>query len=200
LIEPSEDEPKTRHPSLDDRFDPAITVLDYQDEWPARFELERAAIRSALGDVALRVEHVGSTAVPGLSSKPIVDIQVAVKDVRNLAAFVPFLEGLGYLFTPDPDSPNFHFFAKPAERPRRFHVHVCEAGSEGEERHLAVRDYLRSHGEEAAQYSDLKRELSAKRPFDRLAYIEGKEAYVTDLERRAVAWQGRRFASRNELK
>jgi GrpB-like predicted nucleotidyltransferase (UPF0157 family) len=71
---------------------------------------------------------------------------------------------------------------------------VCKAGSEDEERHLAVRDYLRSHGEEAARYSDLKRELSAQRPYDRLAYIEGKEAYVTDLERRAVAWQAHRFA------
>jgi GrpB-like predicted nucleotidyltransferase (UPF0157 family) len=181
-----------RHPSLDDRLDPAIKVVTYQEAWPDEFEREAAAIRSALGGVALRVDHVGSTAVPGLSSKPIIDIQVSVQCVRDLDAFVPALEGLGYLFAPDPGSPDFHFFGKPVERPRRFHIHVCEAGSEEEGRHLAVRDYLRSHAEEAARYTHLKRELAARRPYDRLAYLAGKEPYVTDLQRRALAWQARR--------
>jgi GrpB-like predicted nucleotidyltransferase (UPF0157 family) len=180
-----------RHPSLNDRFDPAITVVVYQEEWPEEFEREASAIRSALGGVAVRVDHVGSTAVPGLSSKPIIDVQVSVEDVRDLVSFVPALESLGYLFVPDPGSSDFHFFGKPVGRPRRFHVHVCEAGSQEEARHLAVRDYLRSHGEEAARYDHLKRELVAQRPCDRLSYIEGKEPYMTDLERRAVAWQAR---------
>jgi GrpB-like predicted nucleotidyltransferase (UPF0157 family) len=73
---------------------------------------------------------------------------------------------------------------------------VVEAGSEDEQRHLAVRDYLRSHEEEAARYSALKRELAARRPEDRLACIEGKERYVTDLEQRALAWQAGRPGAR----
>jgi GrpB-like predicted nucleotidyltransferase (UPF0157 family) len=192
VSDPDDQDRPERHRSLDDRFDPAISIIAYQEEWPSKFELEAAAIRSALGALALRVDHVGSTAVPGLPSKPIIDIQVAVGDVRDLDAFVPALERLGYLFAPDPDSPDFHFFGKPVERPRRFHIHVCEAGSQEEARHLAVRDYLRSHTEEAARYATLKREVAARRAFDRLAYLEGKEAYISDLERRAVAWYVRR--------
>jgi GrpB-like predicted nucleotidyltransferase (UPF0157 family) len=184
-----------RHPSLDDRFDPAIRIVDYQEEWPDDFKREAAAIRDALGDDALQVDHVGSTAVPGLSSKPIIDIQVAVRNVRLPESFVPALERLGYLFAPDPDSPDLHFFGKPVARPRRFHVHVCEVGSEEQVRHVAVRDYLRSHGEEARRYANLKRELAARRPYDRLAYLEGKEQYLSDLERRAVTWQAGRSAS-----
>ena len=98
------------------------------------------------------------------------------------------LEGLGYLFAPDPASPDFHFFGLPAARPRTHHLHVCAAGSEDERRHLAVRDYLRAHPDEVAAYAELKRRLVARAPGDRLAYIEGKDAYVAALERRALAW------------
>jgi GrpB-like predicted nucleotidyltransferase (UPF0157 family) len=178
----------TRHPSLDDRFDPAITISPYDEDWPRKFEREAAAIQSELGGAVLRIDHVGSTAVPRLDAKPIIDIQVAVEDVRDLGAFVPGFERLGYLFAPDPDSPDLHFFAKPVERPRQFHVHVCTAGGEEEARHLAVRDFLRSRDEEAARYADRKLELAARTPCDRLAYMEAKAPYMSDLERRAIAW------------
>lgn len=191
VADPDQGDPR-RHPSLDDRFDPAIRIVSYDAGWPREFEREAAAIQSALDGVVLRVDHVGSTAVPGLDSKPIIDIQVAVEDVGDLDAFVPALERLGYLFAPDPDSPDLHFFGKPAERPRLFHVHVCAAGSEEEARHLAVRDFLRAHGKEAAGYGDRKRELADCSPCDRLAYIASKAPYMADLESRAVAWRGRR--------
>jgi GrpB-like predicted nucleotidyltransferase (UPF0157 family) len=98
---------------------------------------------------------------------------------------------VGYLFVPEPESPDHHFFAKPAERPRSHHLHVCQAGSEHERRHLAVRDFLRAHGDEAARYAALKGELVRKRPHDRLAYIAGKDRYVGALEARALAWARR---------
>jgi GrpB-like predicted nucleotidyltransferase (UPF0157 family) len=85
-------------------------------------------------------------------------------------------------------SPDFHFFGLPAARPRTHHLHVCAAGSEDERRHLAVRDFLRAHPEEVAGYAEMKRRLVARAPGDRLAYIEGKDAYVAALERRALAW------------
>jgi GrpB-like predicted nucleotidyltransferase (UPF0157 family) len=177
-----------RHPSLSDRLDPAISVVPYDPEWVGEFEREAAAIRDALSGVLVRIEHVGSTAVPGLPAKPIIDIQVSVGNIRERDSFVLPLERLGYLFAPDPDSPDYHFFGKPAERPRRYHVHVCAAGSDEEMRHLVVRDFLRSHSEEAAGYADMKRELARLSHHDRLAYIEGKEPFMRDLERRAVAW------------
>jgi GrpB-like predicted nucleotidyltransferase (UPF0157 family) len=145
-------------------------------------------LERALGSVAVRVEHIGSTAVPGLAAKPILDLQVSVTSLEPRARYLEPLERLGYLFAPNPDSPDRHFFGKPSERPRSHHVHVCEAGSEHARRHLAVRDFLRAYGDEAARYAALKRKIAERHPQDRLAYIAGKERYVRDLEARALEW------------
>lgn len=181
---------ETRHPSLDDRFDPAVRIVDHDPAWAEAAATEIGRIATAVGEVAVRVDHVGSTAVPGLAAKPIVDLQLSVAEVGRRDPYAVPLEGIGYLFVPDPDSPDFHFFAKPAERPRRFHLHVCEAGGEHERRHLALREYLRAHPDEAARYEALKRKVVARHPQDRLSYIEGKEQFVTALEGRALAWAG----------
>jgi GrpB-like predicted nucleotidyltransferase (UPF0157 family) len=178
----------SRHPSLDERFDPAVRIVDYDPEWQTLADAEMRAIEEGLGDIAARIEHVGSTAVPGLAGKPILDLQLSVGAIEPRDLYVEPLERLGYLFVPAPESPDYHLFAKPAERPRTYHLHVCAAGSEHERRHIAVRDFLRAHPDEAARYEALKRDVAAHHPQDRLAYIDGKEAYVTALERRAVAW------------
>jgi GrpB-like predicted nucleotidyltransferase (UPF0157 family) len=178
-----------RHPSLDERFDPAVRIVEWDPAWAVVAAEEARRIGAAVGEAGVRVEHVGSTAVPGLAAKPIVDLQLAVVEVGRRDLYVGQLEGIGYLFVPDPDSPEFHFFAKPAARPRSFHLHVCAAGSADERRHLAVRDYLRAHPEEAADYEALKREVAARHPGERLAYIAGKEEFVAALERRALAWE-----------
>jgi GrpB-like predicted nucleotidyltransferase (UPF0157 family) len=177
-----------RHPSLDDRFDPAVRIVDYDAAWPEMAAAEMALVEDALGPQAARIDHVGSTAVPGMAAKPIVDLQVSVANVVPVEPYARPLEGLGYLFAPDPDSPDFHFFGKPAERPRTFHLHVCAAGGDDERRHLAMRDYLRAHPDEALRYGEVKRRLVALRPGDRLAYIDGKSWYVAALERRALDW------------
>jgi GrpB-like predicted nucleotidyltransferase (UPF0157 family) len=180
--------PFERHPSLDDRFDPAVRIADYDPAWPEMAQQELRRIANAVGDVAVRLEHVGSTAVPGLAAKPIVDLQLSVAAMLPRARYVAPLEGLGYLFAPAPESPDYHFFGKPPERPRTHHLHVCETGSAHEFHHVAVRDFLRSHADEAARYAALKREVVTRHPQDRLAYIEGKEAYMTALAERAVNW------------
>jgi GrpB-like predicted nucleotidyltransferase (UPF0157 family) len=184
--------PLQRHPSLDDRFDPAVRIVDHDRAWPGMAEQELRRIEAAVGDVAVRLEHVGSTAVPGLAAKPIIDLQLSVTAMEPRALYVAPLERLGYLFAPAPESPDHHFFAKPPERPRTHHLHVCPAGGEHELRHVAVRDFLRSHPGEAASYAALKRAVVARHPQDRLAYIDGKDEYVTALEQRAVAWARRR--------
>jgi GrpB-like predicted nucleotidyltransferase (UPF0157 family) len=173
-----------RHASLDERFDPAIRIVAYDPAWPAQAEAELERIGDALGPAAVRLEHFGSTAVPGLAAKPIVDLLVSVADIDDEAAYVAPLEGLGYLHAP---SPGFDFFGRPHARPRTHHVQVCAAGSDFEHRHLAVRDYLRAHPDEAAAYAALKREVAERHPQDRIAYIEGKDAYVRALEARALA-------------
>ena len=114
--------------SLDDRQDPAIRIVDYDPGWPGMFLREAAAIRTALGNTAVRIDHVGSTSVPGFAAKPIIDIDVSVRDIEPMESYLLPLESLGYLFVPFEDSPNLRFFGKPIERPRTHHVHVCEAG------------------------------------------------------------------------
>jgi GrpB-like predicted nucleotidyltransferase (UPF0157 family) len=126
--------------------------------------------------------------VAGLAAKPILDLQVSVAGIDPRERYVVPLERLGYLFVPDSQSPNFHFFAKPSTRPRSYHLHVCVAGSHDELRHVAVRDFLRAHPEERARYAALKLDLTQRHPEDRLAYIAGKEPYVAQLEARALAW------------
>ena len=191
--EASDEQPLERHPSLDDRFDPAVVIVDYDAAWVGLAESELRRINGALGTVVSRLDHVGSTAVPGLAAKPVLDLQLSVAVIAARARYVEPLKRLGYLFVPSPESPDFHFFALPPERPRTHHLHVCEAGSDHETRHLAVRDFLRAHASEAVRYAVLKRRLAAQHPRDRLSYIEGKEEYVAALERRAVVWaRGRR--------
>jgi GrpB-like predicted nucleotidyltransferase (UPF0157 family) len=177
-----------RHPSLDDCFDPAVRIVDYDAAWPALAEAELPRIEETLGGITVGLSHVGSTAVPGLAGQADPRPAALRRCARISAKVRPPLERLGYLFAPAPESPDFHFFARPPERPRTHHLHVCEAGSEHEFRHVAVRDFLRAHDEEATRYAALKRRLAGRHPQDRLAYIEGKSAYVAALEGRAVSW------------
>jgi GrpB-like predicted nucleotidyltransferase (UPF0157 family) len=177
-----------RHPSLDERFDPAIRIVEPDPQWPERARAELDRVAGALGPVAVRLEHVGSTSVPGLGAKPIIDLQVSVVAIERQDDYVGPLERLGYMFAPDPAFPDYHYFAKPHARPRSHHLHVCEAGSHQELRHLAVRDFLCAHPEEAASYERLKRELVREHPQDRLAYVAGKDGYMVELEARAVRW------------
>lgn len=180
-----------RHRSLDERFDPAVRIVAYEPEWALQAHEEMLHLGETLGLVAVRLEHVGSTAVPGLAGKPILDLQLSVADVARRDSYVKPLHGLGYTFIPDPTSPDFHFFAKPLQRPRSHHLHVCEAGSEHELRHIAVRDFLRAHGAEASAYETLKRGLLERFPGDRLEYIAGKERYLDGLQARALEWAKR---------
>lgn len=124
--------------------------------------------------------------MPGLAAKPILDLQLSVAAIESPARYVEPLELLGYLFAPAPESPDCHFFARPPQRPRSHHLHLCEAGSEHEFSHLAVRDFLRADDDEGARYAALKRQVVARHPRDRLAYIEGKDEYVAALQARAV--------------
>jgi GrpB-like predicted nucleotidyltransferase (UPF0157 family) len=168
-----------------------VRIVEHDPSWATQAQDELRRIGEALGPVALHLEHVGSTAVPGLAAKPILDLQLSVAAIEPRERYVTPLERLGYLFVPDPESPDFHLFAKPPERPRTHHLHVCEVGSGHELRHVAVRDYLHAHPDEAARYAAFKRELVERFPEDRLAYIEGKEEYVRELEARAVEWTRR---------
>jgi GrpB-like predicted nucleotidyltransferase (UPF0157 family) len=138
-----------------------ITIAPYDPAWPAMFIAEAATIRRVLGKLALRVEHVGSTSVPGLAAKPVVDIQVSVASLEPMGTYIEMLASVGYIHIPlGAFDRVYPFFQKPAEWPSTHHVHLCVAGSEQERDHLAFRDYLRAHPLVAAEYLDLKRRLA----------------------------------------
>jgi 16S rRNA processing protein RimM len=158
---------------------PPIEVVDYDPEWPKMFEAEAVRLREALGDVAVRIEHVGSTSVPGLAAKPNVDIQLSVPDVGDREAYGGPLTSLGYEHVPDPAFSDYPFFGWPSARaPRTFNLHVCEAGTENERRHLAFRDRLRSDPVARDEYAALKRELALKHGNDVEGYNADKDAFI----------------------
>jgi GrpB-like predicted nucleotidyltransferase (UPF0157 family) len=169
-------------------LDPAITTVDYDPQWAGNFEVEKARLTEALGDVAARIEHIGSTAVSGLAAKPIIDIDIYVRAIEPITLYREPLEALGYVFEFDPEAPRLHFFGYPAQRPRLFHVHVAELGGQHMESDLAVRDFLRTHPDVAAEYARLKRALTAQHPEDRDAYIAGKAQFMSELQARALRW------------
>jgi putative glutamine amidotransferase len=160
-------------------------VAEYDARWPTMFEEEAARIRAALGEVAVRIEHVGSTAVPGLAAKPIVDIQLSVDAMVPRDPFVAPLVALGYEFVPDPTDTEHEYLKKEAEGVRTFQIHVCPAGGRWERRHLLFRDHLRANPEDAARYADLKRRLAAEHPNDILTYVDAKTPFIREIETRA---------------
>src|SRR5262249_18697813 len=139
-----------------------ITIVDHDPEWAGEFERERARIADVLGSRARRIDHHGSTAVPGLAAKPIIDIQISVDDLAPLDAHASALASLGYVHVPHPDDEVAPFFHRPAAWPHTHHVHVVRAGSSAERNTLAFRDYLRARPEAAREYEDLKHRLAER--------------------------------------
>jgi GrpB-like predicted nucleotidyltransferase (UPF0157 family) len=168
----------------------AIVVADHDPAWPAMFEQERARLAAALGPLAIVIEHVGSTAVPGLAAKPIIDLLVGVRSLDDAAPrCVEQLAAIGYTFMPEYRSllPDQLFFRKGVPGPWTHHVHVMRPSGPGWERRLVFRDYLRANPDAAKAYSDLKRELAARFKDDIAAYRGGKDAFVAEIMAKAMA-------------
>jgi GrpB-like predicted nucleotidyltransferase (UPF0157 family) len=154
--------------------------------WPRAFDAERQRIAAALGGLARRIEHNGSTAVPGLAAKPIIDIQVSVDRVQPLEPYAVPLSSLGYVHMPHPDDAFCPFFHRPESWPHTHHVHVVEAGGGEERRTLAFRDYLRDHDDVAREYETLKRELIRRHNLETPAGREGYAIAKSDFIERMV--------------
>ena len=151
-------------------------ISDHDPEWAATFETEAARIRQVLGERAMRIDHVGSTSVPGLAAKPVIDIQVSVPSLVPRDAYVGPLRSVGYTFQVDPTTAHHEYFKKDVNGERAFQVHVCAAGGEWERRH---------HPHDAAAYADLKRRLATEHPNDLLTYTEAKTEFVLAVEAKA---------------
>lgn len=165
-----------------------IIVVDYDPNWPIVFESLRKRIANALGDLAVAVEHIGSTAVPNLPAKPIIDIDVLVTSETMLPAAIERLASLGYVHRGDLGVPEREAFYAPANDPPH-HLYVCPPHSAEFRRHVAFRDYLRAHPREARIYANLKITLAEQFRDDRPAYNDGKTDFVNGLLSRALGTQ-----------
>ncbi|CAM4504096.1 GrpB family protein [Nocardia ninae] len=160
-----------------------IRIVDYDPAWPQRFAEERARIARALGTTARRIDHIGSTSVPGLAAKPIVDIDVSVPDVEDETAYLPPLLAAGYRLR----------VREPAHRmvrtvQRDVHVHIVTVGSDWERRQLLFRDWLRHSVDDRAAYEKLKRQLAQQNWPDMNAYADAKGPLIAEIIQRAEAW------------
>lgn len=168
-----------------ERVEP-IELSEYDPAWPERFDAWRGRIARALGPAAQRVEHVGSTAVPGLIAKPVIDVQVSVPDLADEPLYVPQLQEVGLQLRGRDEL--HRYLRPPPDRPRDAHVHVCPTGGEWERRHLLFRDHLRAHPEAAARYAATKRLAAERWREDRIAYTEAKTGVILDLMEQAEGW------------
>jgi GrpB-like predicted nucleotidyltransferase (UPF0157 family) len=166
-----------------------IEVVECDARWPRRFEHWRRRLKSALGPVAPRIDHIGSTAVPGLAAKPVIYIQISVGDVSAEAAYVAPIELEGVALRMR--EPEHRYFRPAGDLPREVQIHVCEIGSRWERDHLLFRDYLRGDAGTREAYAMLKRGVAKRYRDDRVAYTEAKTAFIADAMVAAESWAAR---------
>ncbi len=169
-----------------------ITVSPYDASWPMRFEEEAAAVRAALGEVLLTVEHIGSTSVPGLAAKPIIDMMPIVHDVRGVDRRISAMAAAGFVPRGEFGLPGRRYFVKGPAHARLVHCHIYAVDNPEVTRHLAFRDYVRTHPAARQAYADLKRDLAQKYPDDIIAYMDGKDGLIKQLEAEALRWHHER--------
>jgi GrpB-like predicted nucleotidyltransferase (UPF0157 family) len=153
-----------------------VRLEPYTPEWKRIFEIEKIGLRAKLGNTILDIQHVGSTSIPGLPAKPIIDIAVAVVDFDEAMVCIPLVEALGYEYRGEFGIPRRHYFTKGA--PRTFHLHMVEIDSAQWQNLLLFRDYLNKHPQVAEEYTEVKTQLALKYPQNREVYLEGKASFI----------------------
>jgi GrpB-like predicted nucleotidyltransferase (UPF0157 family) len=166
-----------------------VVVVPHDPHWPDLFQQEAAVLQQLFGRLALAYHHIGSTAIPGTSAKPIIDMLVEVLSLEPIDAITPALIAIGYIPKGESGVPERQFFIKGSDTLRTHHLHVFPVGHAQIARHLAFRDYLRAHRAEARAYSQLKEILARQFPWDIGSYIVGKDEWVKAAEQRALAWK-----------
>ena len=167
-----------------------VRVVPYDLNWKKDFEEEAHHIACALGDIILALHHIGSTAIPGIHAKPIIDILLIVDNINRLDDKSQDMEELWYEAMGEFGITGRRYFRKEdASGIRTHHVHAFQVGSPEFERHLAFRDFLLAHPLEAQSYSELKQKLAREHPEDIEAYVDGKDAFIKEHEAKAIAWR-----------
>ena len=165
-----------------------VIVVPPDPSWPARFDAFAGGIRDALGEVAVAIHHIGSTSIPGIHAKPIIDVLVEATSLDDLDARANALVAVGYESLGEFGIPGRRYFRMDDQTGTRIcQIHAFEVESSGAIRHLAFRDFMRAHPERAREYSELKIRLAGQ-DLDIEAYMDGKDAFIKEMERQALDW------------
>ena len=172
-----------------DREVEKVEVADYDESWPAAFQTERKVLIAAIGEYVVgSIEHVGSTSVPGLSAKPIVDIQVGVASLDKSRSAFEALEEIGYCYDSAVCPHTMHFFDKRVQGKQPYNLQLIPYRSDCWNMRIAFRDYLRTHLDVAHEYADLKHELARRFRFDRKGYGKAKSSFIRRIVREAMSF------------
>ena len=163
-----------------------ITVLNYDPEWPLKYERERKAIAEILDGNGISIYHIGSTSVPGLAAKPIIDMMAVVRSLEKVDDARGKFSELGYEYLGEFGIAGRRYFRKGGDE-RTHQIHIFQADDWNNiGRHLAFRDYMRTHEKERAEYAEIKTALAQRFPYDIDGYCDGKDAFVREMEKRAL--------------
>lgn len=168
-----------------------MVIATYDPLWPSQFDAAATELHQALGEWAVDIEHIGSTAVPGLAAKPIIDIQIGVSELASFRAHLPAIEALGYTYVPDYEAqfPNRRYLRRRAASGVTTHqLHLVErTDPDWWDRHIAFRDWLRRHPDDRQRYEQLKQTFAATYRTDRERYTDEKSEFIDTIVHRALA-------------
>lgn len=163
-----------------------VILEKHNDKWAEMFQAEAKELRKIFGDLALSIEHVGSTSIPGIMAKPLVDIQVGLRQLSDFEKVRAKFEKEPYSVKPDP-SPDEQLVRKGPEESRFFLIHICAVDSDRFKNTILFRDYMRSHPDKAREYEELKKTLAAKYPDNRPMYTASKNDFIQAVLKEARA-------------
>ncbi|WP_330577918.1 GrpB family protein [Alkaliphilus pronyensis] len=164
-----------------------IEVVPYNPHWVEEFQKESKKLFRILSKEAIEIHHIGSTSIPGISAKPVIDIMIVVKDINKIDEYNNELEELGYIPKGEYGIKGRRFFLKGLYN-RTHHLHVFEKGNQEVAKHLNFKSYMICHPNEAKEYEELKKELAQKHKYDNVAYCKGKDAFIKNIDEKAGEW------------
>lgn len=165
-----------------------MEVVPHRKEWAEQFQEERDRLKQIFGELAIQIHHIGSTAIPNIYAKPVIDILIEASNMEKVDRHNEEMEALGYEVKGENGIPGRRYFQKGGDE-RTHHVHIFEKGNEEIKRHLAFRDYLRVNSEDATRYSELKQQLSSEFFTDPNGYVEGKDPFIKKIDEKAKRYR-----------
>lgn len=166
-----------------------VKVVPYDKDWPEMFEVEAERLQSLIPGEIIDIYHIGSTSIPEMPAKPIIDILVEVKNIEKIDDYTERLIANGYKPFGEYGIPSRRFFVKGSLSNRTHHIHMFQTGDPEISRHLAFRDYLIANHYEALQYGALKKKLAQENPVDIQKYIDGKNDFIKNIDKLAAKWK-----------